>query len=223
MLVEGFTTACAEPARPIVVPQPMVDIPKTAAASNLQTAAFAGGCFWGVQGVFSHVKGVSEVVSGYAGGDKSTANYEMVSEGRTGHAESVRVQFNPKVVSYGELLRVYFSVAHDPTQLNRQENDIGTQYRSAVFAANAQQYEIARKYIEQLNAAKVFSKPIVTQVNTLQAFYPAESYHQDYLIRNPNNPYIVANDLPKINHLKTLFPTLYQENPVKTKSFNSTL
>ena len=181
------------------------------AASGKQTAVFAGGCFWGVDGVFKHVKGVSRVVSGYSGGNASTAQYETVSTGTTGHAESVKVTFDPQQVSYSKLLRVFFSVATDPTQLNRQGPDTGTQYRSVIFYANDDQKKIALAYIDQLNKAKVFSAPIVTQVVPLKAFYPAEDYHQNFLERNPTYPYIVFNDLPKLRALKKEFPDLYKK------------
>lgn len=181
------------------------------AASGKQTAVFAGGCFWGVDGVFKHVKGVSRVVSGYSGGNASTAQYETVSTGTTGHAESVKVTFDPQQVSYSKLLRVFFSVATDPTELNRQGPDTGTQYRSVIFYANDDQKKIALAYIDQLNKAKVFSAPIVTQVVPLKAFFPAEDYHQDFLERNPTYPYIVFNDLPKLRALKKEFPDLYRK------------
>jgi peptide-methionine (S)-S-oxide reductase len=169
----------------------------------------AGGCFWGMEAVFEHVKGVSQVVSGYAGGDADTATYEQVSSGNTGHAESVRISYDPSVVTYGQLLKVYFSVAHDPTELNRQGPDTGTQYRSAVFYVNDEQKRIAEDYVAQLEAAKSFRHPIVTQVAPLKGFYPAEAYHQGYLARHPNQPYIVINDLPKIDALKQKLPDLY--------------
>ena len=180
------------------------------AAPVEQTAVFAGGCFWGVDAVFKHVKGVSEVVSGYAGGSAATAHYEQVSNGNTGHAESVRVRFNPEQVSYPQLLQVFFSVAHDPTQLNRQGPDTGSQYRSIIFYGGAQQQEIAQGYIQQLTAARTFSAPIVTQVVPLQQFYPAEGYHQNYLALHPRQPYIVINDMPKLEKLRRQFPALYQ-------------
>lgn len=180
------------------------------AAPTEQTAVFAGGCFWGVDAVFKHVKGVTDVVSGYAGGDAATAHYERVSEGNTGHAESVRVHFNPAQVSYQTLLQVFFSVAHDPTQLNRQGPDSGTQYRSAIFYTSPEQQQIAQSYIKQLAAARYFSAPIVTQVAPLQQFYPAEEHHQNYLALHPNQPYIVFNDMPKLEQLRKQFPTLYQ-------------
>jgi peptide-methionine (S)-S-oxide reductase len=180
------------------------------AASGQQTAVFSGGCFWGVDAVFKHVRGVSGVVSGYSGGSKATANYETVSTGLTGHAESVQVTFDPAQVPYTTLLKVFFSVAHDPTELNRQGPDHGTQYRSAIFYANDEQKQTAMAYIEQLNKAKVFSAPIVTQVVPLQAFYAAEGYHQNFLEHNLDYPYIVYNDLPKLRVLQKQFPDLYK-------------
>jgi peptide-methionine (S)-S-oxide reductase len=194
-----------------VIPPPAVDEP---AASGRETATFAGGCFWGVQGVFQHVKGVISATSGYAGGAKGTAQYETVSGGDTGHAESVKVVFDPKTVSYGRLLQIYFSVAHDPTQLNRQGPDTGTQYRSAIFPGNDEQAKVAKAYIEQLDHAKVFDGAIVTKIEPGKSFYAAEGYHQDFLTNNPNYPYIVINDLPKVAALKQLFPGDYSEKPV---------
>jgi peptide-methionine (S)-S-oxide reductase len=179
-----------------------------------QFAVLAGGCFWGVQGVFQHVKGVTRVESGYAGGARATAEYERVSDGDTGHAESVRIQFDPAQVSFAQLLQVYFSVAHDPTELNRQGPDTGTQYRSEIFAQDPQQVEVAKAYIAQLDAAHAFARPIVTRVETDKPFYEAESYHQDFLTRNPHNPYIAINDLPKVANLQRLFPDLYRATPV---------
>lgn len=180
------------------------------AASNLQTAVFAGGCFWGVDAVFKHVKGVASVESGYAGARADQANYEAVSSGRTGHAEAVRVRFNPAQVSYQQLLQVFFVVAHDPTQLNRQGPDVGSQYRSAIFFVDPEQQKTATDQIRKLTAERIFGKPIVTQISALQQFYPAEAYHQDYLARHPTQPYIVINDLPKIEHLRRQFPALYR-------------
>jgi peptide-methionine (S)-S-oxide reductase len=174
----------------------------------------SGGCFWGVQGVFQHVKGVSSAVSGYDGGDKSTAHYDMTSRGDTGHAESVRVTFDPGEISYGRILQIYFSVAHDPTELNRQGPDQGTQYRSAIFPANDEQASVAKAYIAQLNQAHVFDAAIVTKIEPGRTFYPAEDYHQDFLARNPTYPYIVYNDLPKLENLKRLFPDVYRAEPV---------
>jgi peptide-methionine (S)-S-oxide reductase len=180
------------------------------AAPAEQTAVFAGGCFWGVDAVFKHVKGVSDVVSGYAGGNAATAHYEQVSNGDTGHAEAVRVRFNPAQVSYQQLLQVFFSVAHDPTQLNRQGPDTGSQYRSAIFYTSPEQQKMAQGYIQQLSAARTFPVPIVTQVVPLQQFYPAEGYHQNYLALHPDQPYIVIHDMPKLAQLRKLFPALYQ-------------
>jgi peptide-methionine (S)-S-oxide reductase len=180
------------------------------AASDEQTAVFAGGCFWGVDAVFKHVKGVSEVVSGYTGGSADTAHYSDVSSGTTGHAESVRVRFDPQRVSYQQLLKVFFSVAHDPTELNRQGPDVGSQYRSAIFYTNAGQQAAAKAYIGELAAEHAYSEPIVTQVVPLQQFYPAEKYHQNYLALHPYQPYIVFNDMPKLAQLKKQFPTLYR-------------
>ena len=177
---------------------------------RLETAVFAGGCFWGVDAVFKHVKGVSEVISGYSGGAAETAHYDRVSEGDTGHAESVQVRFDPARVSYPQLLQVFFTVAHDPTQLNRQEHDVGTQYRSAIFYANPQQRDAAQAYIRQLTDAHVFPRPIVTQLTPLIRFYPAEAYHQNYLALHPYQPYIVFNDQPKLARLRSMLPALYQ-------------
>ena len=185
--------------------------PQSPAAKGKQTAVLAGGCFWGVDAVFKHVKGVSSVVSGYSGGSASTAEYETVSSGSTGHAESVKITYDPSQISYSELLRIFFSVATDPTQLNRQGPDTGTQYRSVIFYADENQKQIALAYIDQLNKAKVFSAPIVTQVVPLKAFYPAEEYHQNYLQRHPENPYIVYNDLPKLQQLQKQFPDVYRQ------------
>lgn len=190
------------------LPDPKIDAP-LATAKGTQTAVFAGGCFWGVEAVFEHVRGVTQVVSGYSGGSADKAKYEAVSSGSTGHAESVRVSYDPSRISYGQLLRVFFSVAHDPTELNRQGPDTGTQYRSAVFFANDEQQRVAEAYIAQLQAARAFPRPIVTQVTPLKAFYEAEAYHQDYLVRHPDQPYIVINDLPKIADLQRQFPALY--------------
>ena len=204
------TTACNAKANPrsTAVPAPLVDASR-APAPGQQTVVLSGGCFWGVQAVFQHVKGVISATSGYSGGSKKTAEYEIVSTGETGHAESVQIVYDPSQITYGELLRVFFSVAHDPTQLNRQGPDEGTQYRSAIFYANDEQKQIAEAYIAQLNQANVFAHPIVTQVVALQAFYPAEAYHQNYATLHPNQPYIVFNDAPKVEHLKQQFPELY--------------
>jgi peptide-methionine (S)-S-oxide reductase len=181
---------------------------------QLETAVFAGGCFWGVQGVFQHVDGVKNAVSGYAGGNKQDAHYEVVGSGDTGHAESVQVTFDPKKVSYGKLLQIYFSVAHDPTELNRQGPDSGTQYRSTIFPMSDEQSKVSKAYIAQLNDAHLFSGPIVTTVEPGRTFYPAENYHQNFLTLNPKYPYIVINDQPKIENLKRLFPETYREQPV---------
>jgi len=197
---------------PVVVPAPLIDNPKT--AGPMQTAVLAGGCFWGVQGVYEHVRGVQKVLSGYAGGEKATAHYDIVSSGSTGHAESVQIVFDPKEISYGEILQIYFSVVHDPTQLNRQGPDRGTQYRSNIFYSNDSQKKIAEAYIAQLGKANVFRGSIVTRVDALKDFYAAEGYHQDYLIHNPQNPYIVFNDIPKIQNLKKLFAGSYRGQPV---------
>ena len=180
----------------------------------MQTAVLAGGCFWGVQGVFQHLRGVRQALSGYAGGNKATAEYETVSSGTTGHAESVQITYDPALVSYGEILQVFFSVAHDPTQLNRQGPDRGTQYRSAIFYANDEQKRVAQAYIAQLDKAHVFASPIVTRVDPLKGFFAAEDYHQDYLINNPHNPYIVFNDLPKVQNFARTLPALYQPKAV---------
>jgi peptide-methionine (S)-S-oxide reductase len=205
--------------RATVVPAPTFDSPK--ATGPLQTAVLSGGCFWGTQGVFEHVKGVRQVLAGYSGGQASTASYETVSTGRTGHAESIRVVFDPAEISYGEILRVFFSVAHDPTELNRQGPDEGTQYRSSIFYGDATQQKIATDYIAQLEQAHVFSRPVVTRVDSLKGFYPAERYHQDYLYHNPGQPYIAYNDLPKIDNLKKVFPDIYQARPVLTSDRSS--
>ena len=190
------------------VSAPSFDARVTAGATE-DTAVFAGGCFWGVDAVYKHVKGVKRVISGYSGGDLASPSYDQVSTGDTGHAESVEVIYDPSVVSYGKLLQIFFSVAHDPTQLNRQGPNRGTQYRSAIFFNNAQQQQVAESYIKQLTAAKTYSRPIVTQVAKLRAFYPAEEYHQNYLAQHPNQPYIVINDQPKIAALKKQFPDIY--------------
>jgi peptide-methionine (S)-S-oxide reductase len=203
-------SAAAEGAR--VLPMPAVDLPPGQATSAV--VVLAGGCFWGVQGVFQHVKGVTSAVSGYAGGEKKTADYEAVSTGRTGHAESVQVTYDPRQISYGRLLQIFFSVAHDPTELNRQGPDTGPQYRSAIFSTSPEQATVAKAYIEQLDLAHAFKKPIVTKIDPDRAFYPAEAYHQDYLTRNPRNPYIAFNDLPKIDDLKRVFADLYRATPV---------
>lgn len=198
----------------VVIAPPALD--ETTQAHS-ETAVFAGGCFWGVQGVFQHVKGVKKAVSGYAGGAANTAQYDRVSEGDTGHAESVEVTFDPSQVSYGTLLQIYFSVAHNPTELNRQGPDSGTQYRSAIFTLSGEQQRVAQAYIAQLDGAHSFSKPIVTKLESYNGFYPAEEEHQDFLTEHPTYPYIVINDLPKVAQLKQLYPDRYQEKPVLVK------
>jgi peptide-methionine (S)-S-oxide reductase len=200
----------AEP--PVIIAPPAVDNPK--AAGPLQTAVLAGGCFWGVQGVFEHARGVKKVIAGYAGGEKATAQYETVSSGATGHAESVQITFDPAAISYGQILQIAFSVVHDPTQLNRQTPDVGTQYRSAIFYADDTQKKIATAYIAQLESARAFPRPIVTRVDPLKGFYPAEDYHQDYLIHNPTQPYIAFYDIPKVENFRRTFPELYSGAPV---------
>lgn len=195
------------------IPAPDLDTP-AAEATGPQVAVLAGGCFWGLQGMFEHVKGVTKVVAGYSGGAKATAHYEIVGTETTGHAESVEITFDPKQVSYGQLLRLFFSVAHDPTELNRQGPDSGPSYRSEIFFGSPAQERIARAYVEQLTKAKVFASPIVTKIEPLKGFYAAEDYHQDYLIHNPTQPYIVYNDLPKIDALKRVYPQLYRPTPV---------
>jgi peptide-methionine (S)-S-oxide reductase len=209
----AFSFGAAEDA--VVIAPPALD--ETTQAHS-ETAVFAGGCFWGVQGVFQHVKGVKKAVSGYAGGAANTAQYERVSDGDTGHAESVEVTFDPTQVSYGTLLQIYFSVAHNPTELNRQGPDSGTQYRSAVFPENPEQQKVAQAYIAQLDAAHSFNKPIVTKLETYNGFYPAEDYHQDFLTEHPTYPYIVINDMPKVAQLKQLYPDKYQEKAVLVKA-----
>lgn len=203
-------------AAPVSVPAPTADLDTAPAGTppGLQTAVLAGGCFWGVQGVFQHVAGVVSAVSGYAGGSAETATYQQIGSGRTGHAEAVKVVYDPKLVSYGQLLQIYFSVVHDPTQLNRQGPDVGPQYRSTVFPADAEQARVARGYIAQLDGAKTFGRPLATTVEPLKAFYPAEAYHQDFLSRNPRHPYIVVHDLPKVEQLKQVFPAAYRATPV---------
>ncbi|MDX3968661.1 MAG: peptide-methionine (S)-S-oxide reductase MsrA [Bradyrhizobium sp.] len=219
----ALTLALAVPSRAaeeaVVIPAPALD---AAPASGIQTAVVAGGCFWGVQGVFQHTAGVVNAVSGYAGGTKATADYQTVSSGRTGHAESVEIKYDPKKISYGKILQIYFSVVHDPTQLNRQGPDVGPQYRSAIFTASDEQKKVAEAYIAQLNAARVFNKPIVTKVGALEAFYPAEAYHQDYLTLHPNQPYIAYNDIPKVENLKKLFADNYIEKPTLVNASKAT-
>ena len=202
--------AVAEEAR--VIPAPAVD-ERAAPGETRKVAVLAGGCFWGVQGVFQHVEGVSGAVSGYAGGEKATAEYEKVGTGRTGHAEAVAITYDPRKISYAKLLQIYFSVAHDPTQLDRQGPDTGPQYRSAIFPGDAEQARIAKAYIAQLDKARAYDVAIVTKIEPERAFYPAEAYHQDFLTRHPSHPYIVVNDLPKVESLKRLFPDIYRTKP----------
>jgi len=210
----AFAPFAAQAAEPAV----KIDPPAAEAAAKtdgLETAVIAGGCFWGVQAVYQHTKGVTNAVSGYAGGTPKDATYEVVSSGRTGHAEAVKITFDPKQVTYGQILQVFFSVAHDPTQLNRQGPDAGPQYRSEIFPQNEAQAKTAKAYIAQLDAAKSFKKPIVTKTETMNAtFFPAEAYHQDYAVKHPYQPYIVFNDAPKVQNLKTMFPALWRDKPV---------
>jgi len=219
LVVAGVTllsASSAEEAR--TIPAPAVGPPSTASS---EVAVLAGGCFWGVQGVFQHVEGVRNAVSGYAGGGKETAEYERVSSGTTGHAESVQVTFDPRKISYGRILQIYFSVSHDPTQLNRQGPDTGTQYRSAIFPMNPEQAATAKAYVAQLDQAHAFDAAIVTRIEPDRPFYPAEAEHQDFLTRHPTYPYIVINDLPKVAALKRLFPDLYRADPVLVSSVSN--
>jgi peptide-methionine (S)-S-oxide reductase len=210
VLIVATMVACSSAtASATAIPDPTLDAP-LASSKGEQTAVLAGGCFWGVEAVFEHVKGVSDVRSGYSGGSPATAQYQKVGTGETGHAESVRITYDPSQISYGQLLKVFFSVAHDPTELNRQGPDTGTQYRSAIFYSNEEQKRIAQAYIEQLDRAKVFARPIVTQVAALRSFNEAEGYHQDYLAKHPDEPYIVINDQPKVENLRKQLPGLYK-------------
>ncbi len=215
LTIRDFPAAAQEG---VTIPAPAVDLPAGDATSA--TAVFAAGCFWGVQGVYQHVKGVTSAVSGYAGGDKNTAHYEVIGSGITGHAESVQITYDPRQVSYGRLLQIFFSVAHDPTQLNRQGPDFGTQYRSAIFPTTAEEASVAKAYIAQLDQARAFKKGIVTKIEPGRPFYPAEAYHQDFLTLHPTYPYIVINDLPKIEDLKRRFPEVYRASPVLVSSRN---
>jgi peptide-methionine (S)-S-oxide reductase len=201
---------CNSSSAVVALPDPKLDNPP-AKEKGQETAVFAGGCFWGIEALFGHVKGVVRATSGYSGGAADTAQYDKVCSGRTGHAEAVEVVFDPSQITFGQLLKVFFSVAHDPTELNRQGPDVGTQYRSAIFYASDEQRKISEAYIEQLNLAKSFDRPIATQVVALQAFYPAESYHQGYMAQHPENMYIVINDMPKVANLKKQFPNIYVE------------
>jgi peptide-methionine (S)-S-oxide reductase len=219
----AITAFVAAPSRAaedaVVIPAPAMD---AQASDGIQTAVIAGGCFWGVQGVFQHTAGVVNAVSGYAGGSKASADYNVVSTGTTGHAESVQIKYDPKKISYGKILQIFFSVAHDPTQLNRQGPDSGTQYRSAIFTTSDEQKKVADAYIAQLNDAKVYKKPIATKVGPLEGFFPAEAYHQDYLTLHPSQPYIAYNDLPKIENLKKIFAENYIEKPTLVSSAKAT-
>jgi peptide-methionine (S)-S-oxide reductase len=207
-------SSCGAPAAESAVKIPAPALDDRVAAGPLQTAVVAGGCFWGVQGVYQHLKGVKKVLSGYAGGDPSAADYESVSDGNSGHAESVQIVFDPAQVTYGQILQVFFSVAHDPTQLNRQGPDTGTQYRSAIFPGNAAQKKIAEAYIAQLDQAGVYPRRIVTRIEPFKGFFEAEAYHQDYLLNHPTNPYIVINDLPKVRNFQRVLPALYSPRAV---------
>jgi peptide-methionine (S)-S-oxide reductase len=209
-LIAATITGCAPAQAAVRVPAPAFDSP---AASAVGTAVLSGGCFWGMQGVFEHVRGVKQVLAGYDGGKKTTAQYELVSTGTTGHAESIRIVFDPAQITYGEILRIFFSVATDPTQVNRQFPDEGPQYRSEIFYANPAQRQVAERYIAQLNGGKIFRAPIVTRVDPDSGFFRAEAYHQDYLVRHPDAPYIATFDLPKVADLKALFPQRYSARP----------
>ena len=215
LAITAFVAPVSAAEDAVVIPAPAMDAQPS---DGIQTAVIAGGCFWGVQGVFQHTAGVVNAVSGYAGGSKATADYNTVSMGTTGHAESVEIKYDPKKISYGKILQIFFSVAHDPTQLNRQGPDSGTQYRSAIFTTSDEQKKIADAYIAQLNDAKVYKKPIVTKVGPLEGFYAAEAYHQDYLTLHPNQPYIAYNDLPKVENLKKIFAQNYLEKPTLVSS-----
>jgi peptide-methionine (S)-S-oxide reductase len=209
----GLFSGLGSAAPAVNIPGPAVDEPLGTSGAR-ETAVLAGGCFWGVQGVFEHVKGVNRAVSGYAGGTEQTGHYDLVSTGTTGHAESVEITYDPSQITYGQLLRIYFSVVHDPTQLDRQGPDVGAQYRSAVFPQNDTQKRVAQSYIAQLNDAKVFGAPIVTHIENAPEFVPAEAHHQDFLNSNPSNPYIAVNDMPKLDNLMRQYPDLYREQPV---------
>jgi peptide-methionine (S)-S-oxide reductase len=214
ILAGGAADAAFAPDRPVKVPAPAFVAPASPATE--ETAVLSGGCFWGLQGVYEHVKGVKLVLAGYAGGSRATADYEIVSTGTTGHAESVKIIFDPRQISYGQILRIYFSVATDPTQLNRQFPDEGPQYRGEIFYMSPGQKQTAERYIAQLNAAKVYHGPIVTRLDPYSAFYPAETYHQDYLLRHPDAIYIATYDLPKVAALKTMFPENYRPTPIRS-------
>jgi peptide-methionine (S)-S-oxide reductase len=212
--IAGVLWSAQGPAAASAIPLPDPVVDQQTAGGEPQVAVIAGGCFWGVQAVFQHTKGVQLALSGYSGGMKTNPTYEEVTTGRTGHAEAVQIKYNPREISYGQILKIFFSVAHDPTQLNRQGPDSGTQYRSAIFYSNDEQKKIAEAYVAQLGQASAFTSPIVTKIGQLAAFYPAESYHQDYAIKHPTQPYIAIHDLPKVENLKKLFPDFYRDNPV---------
>jgi peptide-methionine (S)-S-oxide reductase len=214
LVVAGLLWSAQGPAAATAVTLPDPAIDQQNVGDEPQVAVLAGGCFWGVQAVFQHTKGVQLALSGYAGGMKTNPTYEEVTTGRTGHAESVQIKYDPREISYGQILKIFFSVVHDPTQLNRQGPDVGTHYRSAIFYSNDEQKKIAEAYVAQLGQAGVFKSPIVTKVGPLVAFYPAEAYHQDYAIKHPTQPYIAIHDLPKVDNLKRLFPDVYRPNPV---------
>ncbi len=214
----GAATLSTAADKPLKLPAPAADLP---ASSGLQTVVLAGGCFWGLQGMYEHVNGVKQVVAGYAGGEAATAHYESVGSGTTGHAESIKIEYDPKQISYGQILRLFFSTAHDPTQVGGQGPDEGSQYRSAIFAANDAERQVAEGYIAQLGASGLFHSPIVTKIEPLHGFYAAEGYHQDYLIHHPDSMYIVINDLPKISALHKLYPELYRDKPVMTDEIRS--
>jgi len=211
----GASGAGWGPAAPVKAPAPAFD-PAAPAGAATETAVLSGGCFWGLQGVYEHVRGVRQVLAGYAGGPKGLAQYELVSTGTTGHAESVKIVFDPRQISYGEILRIYFSVATDPTQLNQQFPDEGPQYRGDIFYLDGSQQAVAERYVAQLQAAHIFHRPIVTRLDPYKGFFPAESYHQDYLLRHPDAAYIATYDLPKVAALKSLFPADYRANPLRS-------
>lgn len=210
VVIPSISSASEEP---VIIPPPKTDL-KADGQTGLKTAVIAGGCFWGVQGVYQHTDGVMQAVSGYAGGKQANPSYELVTTGTTGHAESVKITYDPQKISYGKILQIYFSVVADPTQLNRQGPDSGTQYRSAIFTSSPDEKKVAEDYIAQLNAAKVYKKPIVTAIEPMSGFYPAEDYHQDYLTLHPSQPYIAFNDIPKIENLKKVFADNYRDKPV---------
>lgn len=218
LLCAGVATLAPAASRSVRLPAPVADLP---ASGGTRSVVLAGGCFWGTQGMFEHVRGVKRVVAGYAGGEAATAHYEMVGSGQTGHAESIRIDYDPQQISYGQILQLFFSTAHDPTQVDAQGPDQGSQYRSAIFVANDEEKQVAERYIAQLGASGVFHHPIATKLEPLHGFYPAEGYHQDYLVHHPDRMYIVMNDLPKISALHSLYPDLYRDKPVTTSASES--